>query len=532
MSAWNEMRLSTDLAKSEILSRNGGFANASNEDCCKEIINNIHNKLVSHEEEVKAENKPVSEIEVKPIAKIEEKIKDKLSKIKDKIQKKAEKIGKATKKMAEKVLTKINSITKEKQAPVETINNIKKRARSHLKKVIEKKVNKLKTKLIKNACEVSDQEIERLFALEKTKFERVSNEAISNNNARKVNDCLHCNVRCDGCNKFPIIGNRYKCSICQDFDFCEECEEKNQHPHAFIKIRTPKQNPIKIITSVNEDVPSQVSCEKNNNRINRCDYYINKVVDLNKNLVDNIQELQNAVLKCKNLDLAFDANKLFEWCGAKPKQDESKSLSSKCLSENLKIETMNHTNEVRKSVKLLNNGMVSWPKPCYFTCIQSESSIIGNSNLLRVKVHPEKQINVEVCLDLKNITQAGDYVSVWQLQNEKREGFGQKVIFKVKVKFTNDIVINQEFVEIPREIFLEPVKEVRVRTCADLLKVAQPQTGYMGTVNKMKQIYDLKGIQDKNILYAVVMSQGNMEAALNMLKSKNNRCNYYAKYYN
>jgi hypothetical protein len=54
----------------------------------------------------------------------------------------------------------------------------------------------------------------------------------------------------------------------------------------------------------------------------------------------------------------------------------------------------------------------------------------------------------------------------------------------------------------------------------------------MGTVNKMKQIYDLKGIQDKNILYAVVMSQGNMEAALNMLKSKNNRCNYYPKHYN
>ena len=36
----------------------------------------------------------------------------------------------------------------------------------------------------------------------------------------------------------------YKCSLCEDFDFCEKCELKNyqteEHKHNFILIRNPK----------------------------------------------------------------------------------------------------------------------------------------------------------------------------------------------------------------------------------------------------------------------------------------------------
>jgi len=50
---------------------------------------------------------------------------------------------------------------------------------------------------------------------------------------------VHKHVRCDGCGKFPIAGIRYKCIECADFDFCEECEAKIEHPHNFIKIKKP-----------------------------------------------------------------------------------------------------------------------------------------------------------------------------------------------------------------------------------------------------------------------------------------------------
>ena len=40
---------------------------------------------------------------------------------------------------------------------------------------------------------------------------------------------------CDGCDKKPIIGSRYHCTVCDDFDFCEECERNKQHDHPFMK---------------------------------------------------------------------------------------------------------------------------------------------------------------------------------------------------------------------------------------------------------------------------------------------------------
>ncbi|KAF5312506.1 hypothetical protein D9619_002578 [Psilocybe cf. subviscida] len=50
---------------------------------------------------------------------------------------------------------------------------------------------------------------------------------------------------CDGCRQ-TIVGIRYKCVQCTDFDLCEGCEGRGvYHPpnHAFIQIKTPAQTP-------------------------------------------------------------------------------------------------------------------------------------------------------------------------------------------------------------------------------------------------------------------------------------------------
>ena len=59
---------------------------------------------------------------------------------------------------------------------------------------------------------------------------------------------IHYGVTCDGCNKKNIVGCRYKCAVCNDFDYCEECEEKlsKTHQHPFIKIYKPEMKLLNI----------------------------------------------------------------------------------------------------------------------------------------------------------------------------------------------------------------------------------------------------------------------------------------------
>lgn len=66
----------------------------------------------------------------------------------------------------------------------------------------------------------------------------------------KSNAVIHQKVACDGCGMKPIVGVRFKCTVCPNFDFCENCEKDKaeEHKHPFLKIRKP------------ELAPSQIQC--------------------------------------------------------------------------------------------------------------------------------------------------------------------------------------------------------------------------------------------------------------------------------
>lgn len=65
-------------------------------------------------------------------------------------------------------------------------------------------------------------------------------------------DEIHSHVECDGCGINPILGVRYKCSVCKDFDYCQACEESKDHPHAFLKIKRAGTAPKAIFTVVDD----------------------------------------------------------------------------------------------------------------------------------------------------------------------------------------------------------------------------------------------------------------------------------------
>ncbi|XP_026199156.1 sequestosome-1 [Anabas testudineus] len=52
---------------------------------------------------------------------------------------------------------------------------------------------------------------------------------------------LHPNVTCDGC-EGPVVGTRFKCSVCPDYDLCSSCQAQGKHTeHALLPIWHPLQ---------------------------------------------------------------------------------------------------------------------------------------------------------------------------------------------------------------------------------------------------------------------------------------------------
>ena len=81
---------------------------------------------------------------------------------------------------------------------------------------------------------------------------RIGLEMKQNTNSEKK-EIVHRGVICDGCNG-PIIGTRYKCVICEDFDYCEKCEKKSNggHGHPLLKINRPEMCPTDIKCIIND----------------------------------------------------------------------------------------------------------------------------------------------------------------------------------------------------------------------------------------------------------------------------------------
>ncbi|XP_007906323.1 sequestosome-1 isoform X2 [Callorhinchus milii] len=60
----------------------------------------------------------------------------------------------------------------------------------------------------------------------------------------KLAGLLHPNVVCDGCNG-PVVGPRYKCTVCADYDLCGMCRGKGLHKeHEMLLFQVPLFNPL------------------------------------------------------------------------------------------------------------------------------------------------------------------------------------------------------------------------------------------------------------------------------------------------
>jgi uncharacterized protein YegL len=80
----------------------------------------------------------------------------------------------------------------------------------------------------------------------------------NSNSLPENNLAIHGNVRCDGCFQDPVVGKRYKCRVCPDFDYCESCMKRfgGTHGHSFMMFRTQNSRPEEV-----DDKPCASFCK-------------------------------------------------------------------------------------------------------------------------------------------------------------------------------------------------------------------------------------------------------------------------------
>lgn len=143
-------------------------------------------------------------------------------------------------------------IDEEELSEISSIKNLDDSICSKLSELMPEIVSKIKTEVMKESkikAEVSDKE------LEETTLSKPSQEEKT----------VHKYIICDGCEMDPVVGVRYKCAVCPDYDLCENCEATTTHDHPFLKIRSKKQTPHKIIVVVEDE---QSSLEVNGQNMN------------------------------------------------------------------------------------------------------------------------------------------------------------------------------------------------------------------------------------------------------------------------
>ena len=230
--------------------------------------NNIDKEKNEKKEKVKIEidqiNKKIKELEEqkKEIDKEIQSHTNKIKKIKNMCQKEIKQLEKKQKKLylnADTIGKKIGLQPKIKQK--EQISKNKK----------EKKIqNKIKDKIKE---EQKDEIIFQNQLKEKTeeeKQEKKEKQEINIINQTKIikkedeeKEEIHDKYECDGCGMNPIMGKRYRCQTCENFDYCQNCYSSKNHEHKLLYASAKKNDEKKIIQTIHHNY----RCNECNNNI-------------------------------------------------------------------------------------------------------------------------------------------------------------------------------------------------------------------------------------------------------------------------
>ena len=321
------------------------------------------------------------------------------------------------------------------------------------------------------------------------KFSQVSNLMLQNENNNKKNKCntVHNGIKCNKCFKEPIVGYRYKCSICNNYNLCEECEEKNEqsgeHQHEFIKMRkhvtynmnninnnynnfqgnnipinNNNNNPIHNMNNFNKnfvdinDINNNNHFQGNNAHINNNNNHIN---DDDFNLLNN----NNQGINNKNNNNNFIQIKNFNINNNKRNNADNNDFelfqfgeqySFECLNEqNLQHEIEEGEDITNMEIIIKNNGINQWPINGAKLVSDDQKNIKGEDIFLEPQKQNEEKKYIANFRDLKNYP-AGNYNAGYYFEiNGKKYGDDININLIIKEKKPNNddndyqVIINE-----------------------------------------------------------------------------------------
>jgi hypothetical protein len=284
---------------------------------------------------------------------------------------------------------------------------------------------------------------------------------------------IHYRITCDGCGVNPLIGARYKCAVCNDFDYCEKCEATIDHPHPFLKIKNPAHHPRALCVMFDENMPGEFDPNvfSQENKSEGSGSFASMVAENYQNLSGNTRSSLNSIFGGlpekiiqkfmpkeepvtqpekkeekieipKPQEVPVQKIQEIEIKPQVPKLDFAFIKEISTIPSKIGIKDL----VVYKTISLKNTGSCEWPKSTFLTSV---NEVKGQQAKL-IHLAPGKEMSAILIID--SPCRAGKFISAWRLAhiNEKNE-----TIF-IGEPFSVNFEIDQPVEQIKKE---EPKKE-------------------------------------------------------------------------
>ena len=274
---------------------------------------------------------------------------------------------------------------------------------------LEAKYEKLYQERIKDATKSINESIEnhkislqkkyeeQIKSLENNynkKFNEMSQSILQNQNKSNLKKCQtkHEGIKCNVCFKSPIIGYRYKCISCNNFNLCEECEEANEqsnaHPHLFVKMAKFIQN-------------------------------------LNKIPLNNNDNFINEKFKKKKIDDDDDDFNIIKFGN---KDEYSLEIINK---HNLNPSITEGEDNIKIELIIKNNGSKQWPENGARLVFNDNKNLTAKPIYLRPQ-KPEEQQNYELNMEDLHVYPAGKYEAEMNFEIDGKQ-YGDEIDINVTI---------------------------------------------------------------------------------------------------